>query len=24
LPEPVLRKLFRDNARRMIPGIVPA
>jgi predicted TIM-barrel fold metal-dependent hydrolase len=24
LPETVLRKLFRDNARRMIPGIVPA
>ena len=24
LPEPVLRKLFRDNARRVIPGIVPA
>ena len=24
LAEPVLRKLFRDNARRMIPGIVPA
>jgi predicted TIM-barrel fold metal-dependent hydrolase len=24
LPEPVLRKLVRDNARRMIPGIVPA